>query len=125
MTAFGNQGGLEELRRKSNMAATNRVKLLTLLSKQQIIQQFKCVLKGTALARTERLRSISTSLRVENYEETSSYEDTKLLRVALIGEPNCGKSTLTNSIVGNQVSVVTHVPHTTRQRTTGVYTEGI
>ena len=48
-----------------------------------------------------------------------------LLQVAIIGEPNCGKSTLTNSLVGNQVSTVTCVPHTTRQRTIGVFTEGI
>ena len=48
-----------------------------------------------------------------------------LVRVAIIGEPNCGKSTLVNSLVGNQVSTVTRVPHTTRQRTIGVYTEGI
>lgn len=77
------------------------------------------------------LRSISTCLSVLNFSDGKNgknYGDdkqTRLLRVAVIGEPNSGKSTLTNSLVGNQVSVVTNVPHTTRQRTLGVYTEGI
>ncbi|WP_319824773.1 GTPase Era [Thalassovita sp.] len=44
--------------------------------------------------------------------------------VALIGEPNAGKSTLTNRMVGAKVSIVTHKVQTTRARIRGVAMEG-
>ena len=44
--------------------------------------------------------------------------------VALIGEPNAGKSTLTNTMVGAKVSIVTHKVQTTRTRIRGVAMQG-
>ena len=50
--------------------------------------------------------------------------DTSAGFVALIGEPNAGKSTLLNRMVGAKVSIVTHKVQTTRARIRGVAMEG-
>ncbi|AJE45324.1 GTPase Era [Celeribacter indicus] len=50
--------------------------------------------------------------------------ETKAGFVALIGEPNAGKSTLLNRMVGAKVSIVTHKVQTTRARIRGVAMEG-
>lgn len=51
-------------------------------------------------------------------------EETSAGFVALIGEPNAGKSTLLNRMVGAKVSIVTHKVQTTRARIRGVAMEG-
>jgi len=51
-------------------------------------------------------------------------EETRAGFVALIGEPNAGKSTLLNRMVGAKVSIVTHKVQTTRARIRGVCMAG-
>ncbi|CAF1514267.1 unnamed protein product, partial [Adineta steineri] len=46
-----------------------------------------------------------------------------LLKVAIIGTPNAGKSTFVNRLMGWRISSVSKRPHTTRHRTTGVLTD--
>jgi GTP-binding protein Era len=43
--------------------------------------------------------------------------------VSIIGEPNVGKSTLVNRLVGSNLSIITNKPQTTRNRIAGIWTE--
>uniref|UniRef100_A0A7N8WJR9 GTPase Era, mitochondrial n=1 Tax=Mastacembelus armatus TaxID=205130 RepID=A0A7N8WJR9_9TELE len=50
-------------------------------------------------------------------------DNSKVLKVAIIGAPNAGKSTLSNQLLGRKVFAVSKKVHTTRSRSLGVLTE--
>lgn len=69
-------------------------------------------------------RSVSNKSDLKSNSENEDSPQTRLLKVAIIGEANSGKSTLTNCLIGDKICAVTAVPHTTRRQTTGVFTLG-
>lgn len=49
-------------------------------------------------------------------------QEDPILRLALLGKPNTGKSTLTNLLVGDDLSLVSNIPGTTRDVVRGTFT---
>ncbi|XP_068760419.1 GTPase Era-like isoform X1 [Montipora capricornis] len=77
---------------------------------------------GSVDGETNRTSSVSNVFE-SGHDSHSKQESvsSKLIRVAIIGEANSGKSTLTNCLTGHKICAVTAVPHTTRKQTLGVF----
>ncbi|KAI8642372.1 P-loop containing nucleoside triphosphate hydrolase protein [Parasitella parasitica] len=63
-------------------------------------------------------------IKVQPQSEIVQPENPHLLKVAVIGAANAGKSTLINKIVGEEVTGVSPKAHTTRERILAVYSHG-
>jgi GTP-binding protein Era len=59
----------------------------------------------------------------KNSLELPPLDQQRLLRVALLGPPNSGKSMLLNQLSGRKISIVSSVPHTTRHRIIGQFSQ--
>ncbi|KAJ8412405.1 hypothetical protein AAFF_G00127410 [Aldrovandia affinis] len=88
------------------------------------------LVKGKATETHDRLCHHPASVPPNNAEQMSLLvnhpdqpENSKILKVAIIGAPNAGKSTLSNQLLGRKVFAVSKKVHTTRSRAQGVLTE--
>ncbi|XP_038670623.1 GTPase Era, mitochondrial [Scyliorhinus canicula] len=71
--------------------------------------------------------AVSVSKAEQDYlllHQPDQPENSRVLRVAIIGAPNAGKSTLSNRLLGRKVFPVSSKVHTTRCRAQGVITDG-
>uniref|UniRef100_A0A3B3BMU5 GTPase Era, mitochondrial n=1 Tax=Oryzias melastigma TaxID=30732 RepID=A0A3B3BMU5_ORYME len=92
-------------------------------------EAFLSRLKGGKVADGSALR-LPASVPADGGEQLSLLmrhpdqpHEPKVLKVAVIGAPNAGKSTLSNQLLGRKVFAVSKKVHTTRARALGVLTE--
>lgn len=86
--------------------------------------------KGKAAETDDYGYRLTASVPPDTVEHTSLLlrapdqpDNAKVLKVAIIGAPNAGKSTLSNQLLGKKVFAVSKKVHTTRSRALGVITE--
>ncbi|MCL2791721.1 MAG: ribosome biogenesis GTPase Der [Spirochaetaceae bacterium] len=71
----------------------------------------------------EQIEELLSEKEYQN-EIPSDEEEEKVIRLAIMGKPNTGKSTLTNKLTGTQLSIVSDIPGTTRDIVEGEFAYG-
>ena len=66
----------------------------------------------------------SKDLKAELFSEIIQPDNPHFLKVAILGEPNVGKSSLINCLMPINVFPTSHVIHTTYKKSTGIMTHG-
>jgi GTP-binding protein len=67
---------------------------------------------GTGLQ--ELIEIIEAKLKEKGFLEEVEEEKTEKTRIAILGKPNVGKSSLFNSLYGDEINIVSEIPGTTR-----------
>lgn len=94
------------------------------VEEEKIASYFEQTGRFTELLNPEERVMIKKKNKIEEETQTvSSPPNSHLLRVALFGNPNAGKSTLINRIIKQKASAVSKKAQTTRKRVLGVLTE--
>lgn len=101
-SAIFNKLGLGEPNKISALTGSGSGDLLDLIVKKL----YPHTLKKVVGVRAEKLSKIKTA---------APEAETKQMTVCIIGQPNVGKSSLLNSILGYERVIVSPVPHTTRE----------
>ena len=110
--------GLADILRSSNKKILLLVNKIDAASHESELAQFYALGLGEPLSVSALMgRNIGDMLDMvtEHLPENSEFpEETENLRIAIVGRPNVGKSSLVNAFLGTDRTIVTDIPGTTR-----------
>ena len=92
---------------------------------KKIQEDIKSAMKEKNNVKLNAVRSIKSAILLAKTAEggPKELEDSDIIKVAIVGKPNVGKSSLLNALLGEKIAIVSSKPQTTRTRIMGVLTE--